>query len=29
MSYEIIAIIGGLLTFAIIGGVAWVVVRSM
>jgi hypothetical protein len=29
MSYEIIAIAGGLLTFAIIGVVAWLVVKSM
>ena len=29
MSYESIAIIGGLLTFAMIGGVSWLVVRSM
>ena len=29
MSYESIAIIGGLLTFVMVGGLAWLVVRSM
>ena len=29
MSYETIAIISGLLTFAMAGGTAWLVVRSM
>jgi hypothetical protein len=29
MTYEIIAIVGGLLTFLIIGITAWLVVRSM
>jgi hypothetical protein len=29
MSYEIIAIVGGLLTFAIVSVTAWLVVRSM
>ena len=29
MSYETIGLIGGLLVFAMVGGVAWLVVRSM
>ena len=29
MSYESIAIIGGLLTFVMVGGLAWLIVRSM
>ena len=29
MSYETIAIIGGLLTFVMVGGLAWLIVRSM
>ena len=29
MSYETIAIIGGLLTFVMVGGTAWLAVRSM
>ena len=29
MSYETIAIIGGVLAFAMVGGLAWLIVRSM
>lgn len=29
MTYETLAIVGIVITFAIIGGVAWLVVRSM
>lgn len=29
MSYETIAIVGGLLTFVMVGGLAWLIVRSM
>ena len=29
MSYETIGLIGGLLAFVMVGGVAWLVVRSM
>ncbi len=29
MSYETIGLIGGLLAFAMVGGVAWLIVRSM
>ena len=29
MSYETIAIIGGVLTFVMIGGLTWLIVRSM
>ncbi len=29
MSYETIGLIGGLLAFVMVGGVAWLIVRSM
>ena len=29
MSYETIGLIGGLLAFVMVGGVAWLVVKSM
>ena len=29
MSYETIGLIGGLLAFVMVGGLAWLVVRSM
>lgn len=29
MSYETIGLIGGLLAFVMVGGIAWLIVRSM